>query len=662
MKCRNVETLMENFLIVFDLQLQRTVFLSPNFKKHLGAKLYQLLNLHFGAFYDQALVKNPLKEEPDKLKSRQFELKTRNCKCFTIEETYQVFLEAGKVRYLEIKQSWQLKPAKSSVGDCLEKVISYVKEPCAVFAAADHQVYFLNPAFKNALKLPSGAEVSLRFSNLLAESSRLCLQAKLEALAASRIESFEGIDLLRDSKCLRTSGKLSYFEVGEQAFVVFIAKSLECIPQEATESAYFDLLEMEIRANGRISKANQALCRKWKVDDKQLVGDLAVNYIKDSGFPFILQRCFDSSRDWSGLLSVKSRLGKVLYFQVRLRLQSEGSCLFSAYDVTVEYLEKLMLKRKVGLLNALMASKNNFLLKLTPNGEFIEFNQFFKDAYQPPKEVHSFLDILTDLSGADKVKQILENCQKYPGKAFQATLNVQSSAGKGSSWSKWEFIGMSFQKGEPIEIYAIGQDATEKVMAEKRLIISLLQTRQIFESMTNAFISVDKNWCFTKVNKPFEKMVGKSRKSLIQQSFWSVFKDAKRQGGVFYQKLTEAMQQKQPINFEDFYHALGIWFRIKVHPNAEGLSIYFDDITDMKKQEEQLLCQYRKLSEIAQVSAHDLRGPVASILGLNNLIEVNELSEYHRKVFHFIQQAANNLDAQLFKILELTVDKNHQSL
>ena len=65
---------------------------------------------------------------------------------------------------------------------------------------------------------------------------------------------------------------------------------------------------------------------------------------------------------------------------------------------------------------------------------------------------------------------------------------------------------MSFQKGEPIEIYAIGQDATEKVMAEKRLIISLLQTRQIFESMTNAFISVDKNWCFTKVNKPFEKM------------------------------------------------------------------------------------------------------------------------------------------------------------
>ena len=51
-------------------------------------------------------------------------------------------------------------------------------------------------------------------------------------------------------------------------------------------------------------------------------------------------------------------------------------------------------------------------------------------------------------------------------------------------------------------------------------------------------------------------------------------------GGEIREKLRAAARERLPMAFETFFHPLNRWFQLHVYPFAEGLSVYFNDITD----------------------------------------------------------------------------------
>ncbi len=123
----------------------------------------------------------------------------------------------------------------------------------------------------------------------------------------------------------------------------------------------------------------------------------------------------------------------------------------------------------------------------------------------------------------------------------------------------------------------------------------------ILESMTDAFIAIDRQWKVTYVNSMAEFILGQKRGELLTRNFRDIFSNpyARR----FLDQYAYAMSTGAPVDFEQFYTPLSIWIEVRAYPSAEGLSIFFRDVTGRKEAEKALLESREDLNR-AQAVAH----------------------------------------------------------
>ncbi|SHI38696.1 PAS domain-containing protein [Algibacter luteus] len=120
----------------------------------------------------------------------------------------------------------------------------------------------------------------------------------------------------------------------------------------------------------------------------------------------------------------------------------------------------------------------------------------------------------------------------------------------------------------------------EKAKVEKKL-TSRLETT--LHNISDGFVSLDTNWCYTYLNKKAAEFMGKTPESLIGKHIWTEFPDGVNRS--FYKIYHEAVETQKTIYFEDYYEPMDKWFENRVYPSSEGLTIYFTDITEQKKAE-----------------------------------------------------------------------------
>ena len=77
-------------------------------------------------------------------------------------------------------------------------------------------------------------------------------------------------------------------------------------------------------------------------------------------------------------------------------------------------------------------------------------------------------------------------------------------------------------------------DADATLLQRYRQLVSTL------ESMTDAFVSLDKHWCYTYVNKRAAELFGKKAEDLIGKHIWTEFPEGI--GQPFYNNYHRAIQ------------------------------------------------------------------------------------------------------------------------
>lgn len=112
------------------------------------------------------------------------------------------------------------------------------------------------------------------------------------------------------------------------------------------------------------------------------------------------------------------------------------------------------------------------------------------------------------------------------------------------------------------------------------------QMSELQETMTDSFITLDENLCYTYANQQACKLLGRSASSLIGQHIWTLFPDAV--GSATYEAIQSAFTEKKHVQNEDFYAPLQLWQENRVYPSAGGVSVFIRDITKQKKEEHRL--------------------------------------------------------------------------
>lgn len=133
------------------------------------------------------------------------------------------------------------------------------------------------------------------------------------------------------------------------------------------------------------------------------------------------------------------------------------------------------------------------------------------------------------------------------------------------------------------------------------------QVTTILESITDAFYVLDREWRFTYLNPAAEQLVGRSVADLIGKNVWEEFPGTTELR--LYREYHRAMAERVEVEVEEYYPPLDTWFWVRAFPSEIGLAVYFRDVTERKRAEQQALllargqAAHQRVAFLAEASA-----------------------------------------------------------
>lgn len=205
------------------------------------------------------------------------------------------------------------------------------------------------------------------------------------------------------------------------------------------------------------------------------------------------------------------------------------------------------------------------------------------------------------------------------GNAYRFEMRLRRYDGE-YRWHIAQALPIHDPAGQIIKWYG----TVTEIHEQKRLASEARQTadrlRTILESITDAFFTLDTEWCFTFVNSQAERLLQRQCTDLLGRSVWAEFPEAV--GTVFEQQYRQAMSQGESVEFREFYPPLKMWLDIRAYPSSEGLAVYFQDVTERITLAENLK-QAQRLEAVGQLTggiAHDFNNLLTVILGNADLL------------------------------------------
>ncbi|HXG67219.1 MAG TPA: PAS domain S-box protein [Blastocatellia bacterium] len=157
--------------------------------------------------------------------------------------------------------------------------------------------------------------------------------------------------------------------------------------------------------------------------------------------------------------------------------------------------------------------------------------------------------------------------------------------------------------GQIIGVVLVFRDVTERKQAEAELRKAHARLKTTLESITDAFYTLDRQWRYTYINPQAERHFGQPNEVRLGRVVWELFPAAV--GSVFYEQFHKAVAEGAPAHFEAVSPVTGKWIETHAYPSAEGLAVYFRDITGRKEAERALRdseARYRYIFQAAGVS------------------------------------------------------------
>jgi PAS domain S-box-containing protein len=129
----------------------------------------------------------------------------------------------------------------------------------------------------------------------------------------------------------------------------------------------------------------------------------------------------------------------------------------------------------------------------------------------------------------------------------------------------------------------------ELLSARDELRRAKTRMENMLESLTDGFCSVDLDWRLTYINgRALELLAARhlQQAELMGRPLWDAFPELR--DSALETEAQRALALHQTVSFEFFYAKLACWFDVRAYPSAEGLTIYFQDITQHKADEQAL--------------------------------------------------------------------------
>ncbi len=198
------------------------------------------------------------------------------------------------------------------------------------------------------------------------------------------------------------------------------------------------------------------------------------------------------------------------------------------------------------------------------------------------------------------------------------------------------------------------RDVTESRNASGEARRLALQLATTLESITDAFLTLDRDWRCTYVNGQAELLLRRPRSQLLGSRLWEEFPEAV--GSLLQQQCRRAMDGNITVQFEAYFEPIEVWLSLRLFPSAQGLAIYFRNVTQRVQAQQEILrlnaelearvqqrtaqleAANRELEAFAYSIAHDLRAPLGSIDGFSQMLEKSARDALPQAGLHYLKR------------------------
>lgn len=268
------------------------------------------------------------------------------------------------------------------------------------------------------------------------------------------------------------------------------------------------------------------------------------------------------------------------------------------------------------------------------------------------------------------------------GQPYAIEYRFRNAAGE-YCWFLGQAVPQRDEAGDIIRWFGTLTDITERkrLDAEREELLSREraareQVTGILESITDAFLAVDHAWRFTYVNRRGREVIRALRPGdtgdLIGRTLWEALPELL--GTPFEQVHRLAMAERTPMHLESHVAPWDRWFEVYDYPSADGLAVYFRDVTPRKAAEEereQLLARerearaeaQRRREELERITesrarlmrgfSHDVKNPLGAADGYAQLLEDGILGEISPRQRVSVGRIRRSIQASLRLIHDL---------
>ncbi len=255
------------------------------------------------------------------------------------------------------------------------------------------------------------------------------------------------------------------------------------------------------------------------------------------------------------------------------------------------------------------------------------------------------------------------NCLRKAGSVFSVKLRKPMPSGE-HSWTYWEFMAQTDEYGSPVEIICIGCDITSIETLLNKLDMTQKVNQALVENIAEGIVTTDLQGYIETANRKLCKIFGYEESEIVGQKIELLIANP----------VEASMHDSYIANYlkTGEKHIMGIGRDVMAKrkngqifkARLEISEIVVDNqrkfiglIRDISAEHEaylQIQKYARTLEEIANFQSHFVRRPVANILGLLQLIEMEPDREINREYLAYLRRCIEDLDEVIHEIVRRT--------
>lgn len=227
-----------------------------------------------------------------------------------------------------------------------------------------------------------------------------------------------------------------------------------------------------------------------------------------------------------------------------------------------------------------------FIARLDLEQRFTFANRPYAERYDAtPEEIIG--KYIRDVVGEQKYDLIASSMNEaYAGKQVIADIELPDKK-RGFRIMHFRYAPETDGQGTVIGIIVTILDVTDQKIAERESLRAREHTGQILDRVQDGYYAIDRNWEVTYINRRACEFWHVQPEDYIGRRLMDIFPGI--ESTPVFPPLLKAMTQRASVHYDTLSLTGSVWVDVNAYPNDDGgLVVYFRDITDRKRAEDEL--------------------------------------------------------------------------